>query len=489
MDAIVAAGSLLQSRFGDPILDVVTRLLYADRIRRPFFGMVERSLLSYLETRNDDPTANARIKREHQLTASAVLDTVDRLIARKAISPHLLRVIMGLWGRALGVPATADPAVRHFSESYGCEPPWFIAVSPGRACNLHCPGCYSASDGSQARLPWSVLDRVLEEAKTLWGIKLVVVSGGEPLAYRSEGKGLVDLVEKHHDSLFLMFTNGLLLDDAIVHRLERTGNLTPALSVEGMRESTDRARGEGVFDRVTDAMRRLREAGVPIGISATATRENSEELLSNPFVDFFFDELDAFYGFLFQYMPMGRTCDVEMMPTPEQRLKMWRRSWDIVEKRKVFLIDFWNYGTMVHGCVAAGRSKGYVHIDWNGKVMPCVFAPYSVGNIQDVYAQGGNLNDILEAPFFKAMRRWQEEYRYVGDGSQEKGNWLAPCPVRDHHHRFRRWVEDYQPEPQDAATGLCFPSDGVHDSLVRYGSEMRKLSAPIWSEEYLGRLP
>lgn len=476
---------MLRSRAGDPALDLTCRLLYSGRLRGPIFRLAERGISSFLDTHESEPDVSPRIRREQVLTASAVLDTVERLIARKALSPHLLRVIMGLWGRALMVASGDKPAVRRFRAEHGCEPPWFIAVSPGRACNLRCPGCYSSSDGSQARLPWHILDRLLAEARELWDINLVVISGGEPLAYRSEGKDIIDLVEKHRDCLFLMFTNGLLIDTATARRLERTGNLTPALSVEGMRERTDRARGAGVFDRVVKAMRILGEVGVPIGISATATRHNSEELLSEPFVDLFFDELNVFYGFLFQYMPMGRGSDPGMMPTPAQRLELWRRSWEIVEERKVFLFDFWNYGTIVHGCVAAGRERGYMHVDWSGKVMPCVFAPYAAGNIIDIYERGGTLDDIWEAPFFQAIRDWQREYGYGGGSQGSNGNWLAPCPVRDHHHLFRRWMDEYGPDPQDEATGLCFTQQGLYEEMLAYGAEMRELSAPIWESLYI----
>ncbi len=485
MDTRDLVGKILQTRAGDPILDLTCRLLYIDLLRRPLLQGAERWLASYLGARDREPGASSRINREHLLTASAVLDTVDRLIGRRAMSSHLTRVIMGLWGRALTAPPASKPAVRRFLEEHGCEPPWFIAISPGRACNLRCPGCYSASDGSQARLPWPVLDRVLREAKELWGIHLVVISGGEPLAYRSQGKGVLDLAERHPECLFLMFTNGMLVDAATARRMERMGNLTPALSVEGMKERTDEARGRGVFDRVVEAMRRLGEAGVPVGISATATRFNSEELLSDPFVDFFFEELNAFYGFLFQYMPMGRTSDTAMMPTPEQRLELWRRSWELVETRKVFLFDFWNYGTMIRGCVAAGRERGYLHIDWNGKVMPCVFAPYSAGNIQEIYSKGGTLNDVWAAPFFQAIRNWQREYGYGGGSPCSGSNWLAPCPVRDHHHLFRSLVDEYRPEPQDEASGLCFSGGVPAESLMRYGEEMRRLSDPIWQAEYI----
>jgi MoaA/NifB/PqqE/SkfB family radical SAM enzyme len=312
----------------------------------------------------------------------------------------------------------------------------------------------------------------------------VVISGGEPLAYTSEGKDILDLVEQHPDCLFLMFSNGTLIDDRTARRLEKLGNLTPALSVEGLRERTDESRGQGIFDRVSEAMARLHEVGVPAGISATITRHNMDELLSDPFIDYFFEERGAFYGFLFQYMPMGRNADPGMMPTPRQRLDLWRRSWEIVERRKTFLFDFWNYGTMVHGCVAAGRERGYMHIDWNGKVMPCVFAPYSAGNIQEVYAKGGTLNDIWKTPFFKAIRGWQNDYGYGNGGPRSEGNWMTPCPIRDHYPTFRQWLVKYQPDPMDEPASLALTDASFYDSLHSYGDELRELSQPIWRDNY-----
>jgi hypothetical protein len=182
---------------------------------------------------------------------------------------------------------------------------------------------------------------------------------------------------------------------------------------------------------------------------------------------------------------MGRASDPGRVPTPAQRMQLWRRSWEIVEARKVFLFDFWNYGTMVHGCVAAGRERGYMHVDWNGKVMPCVFAPYSAGNILEIYHRGGTLNDIWESPFFRAIRDWQREYGYGREDPHATGNWLAPCPVRDHHHIFKAWLDEHRPEPQDESSGLCFSDDGICDDLLHYGKEMLELSGPVWETEYL----
>ena len=123
------------------------------------------------------------------------------------------------------------------------------------------------------------------------------------------------------------------------------------------------------------AMGRLRQVGVPFGFSVTVTSRNADEVLSDPFLDFFFDKHGAFYGFFFQYRPIGRTPDLNSMPTPEQRVAFWRRMWQVIEDRKLFVVDMWNHGPLAMGCMSAGREDGYIHVDWNGRVTPCVFIP------------------------------------------------------------------------------------------------------------------
>ena len=79
----------------------------------------------------------------------------------------------------------------------------------------------------------------------------------------------------------LPFQVARLIDDGVAKRMGELGNLSPALSVEGMREKTDARRGDGVFDKVLAAMERLKREGVIYGISLTATRKNAEEMLSD----------------------------------------------------------------------------------------------------------------------------------------------------------------------------------------------------------------
>jgi len=466
---------MLSGRSASWIVNVLMRLAYASWLHRLAFWWLTNRLKS----------GPGKIDSQRKLLYVSILSTVDRLMERRVISPGVAGKSALLWAQALLVPAGKVPAAEDFRRQTGVYPPWFITIGPGHGCNLECKGCYAASASGGNKLDWSTLERVVNEAKALWGIRLVVFSGGEPLFYSSEGKGVLDIVERNPDLLFLMFTNGTLVTEEIAARLSRLGNLTPAFSVEGMRALTDDCRGEGIFDMVIDKIKLVRQVGVPFGVSVSVTRRNYEEILSDQFLELFFNELGAFYAFFFQYLPIGRQPSFELMPTPAQRLNFWHRVWEVVEKRHLFLVDFWNHGPLANGCISAGRASGYVYIDWNGNIMPCVFTPYAAANIHQLYASGGTLNDVWASPFFKAIRDWQVDYGYGGEALSAEGNWLSPCPFRDHYRLFRGWIDKYHPEPEDDSARETLLDKHYYKYMAEYGDKFRELSQKIWEEDYL----
>lgn len=478
---------IFDSRVRSPLLAAANWLLFQDSLRRILFSVAQSSLERTLFPGPGHAASRSRIEQERALVVRAILATVDRLIGRRQLSPRLVRVILELWGRAWFASGKGSLKNCSFLEANGCEPPWFLVLSPGNACDLRCPGCYADATGAApVHLPWVILDRVMAEAKAFWGTPLFVFSGGEPLLYQSEGRGVLDAVENHPDSLFLMFTNGSRIDESVARRLERLGNLTPAISVEGLEATTDKRRGKGRFARTLEAMSFLRQAGVPFGISVTVTTSNMEEILSDRFLDFFFFEQGAFYGFLFHYMPIGRGASLNWMPTPTQRMELWRRTWEAIDTKRIFLFDFWNHGPMVGGCLSAGRQGGYLYIDWEGRVMPCVFAPYAVARLEEVYARGETLEDVWKTPFLQAIRDWQRRYGYQGDlVPNREGNWLRPCPIRDHYPLFREWLDRFRPEPENEAAREAWESSAYLEGLSAYGRELQKISEEIWREVYV----
>jgi hypothetical protein len=284
----------------------------------------------------------------------------------------------------------------------------------------------------------------------------------------------------------MVYTNGTLIDEQTAARIAEAGNLTPVISVEGFEARTDERRGRGAFQRILVALDNLRRARVLFGVSLTATRYNAEELLSDEFIDFLFEQQQSVYGWVFQYLPIGRGYALESLPTPEQRLWMWGRIWQIIRERKILLADFWNCGTVSLGCIAAAVYGGYFYIDWNGKVMPCVFVPYAAANIREIYRAGGTLDDIVDLPYFQAIRRWQWEYGLGKEQPAEHSNWLLPCSFRDHYGMARELIDRYRPEPENESAAAALSDLGYREGMLEYNRRLHEQFDPVWEKEYLG---
>lgn len=292
------------------------------------------------------------------------------------------------------------------------------------------------------------------------------------------------MVEKYPENFFMFYTNGTLITKEIARRMADLGNVTPAVSVEGFEKETDARRGKGVFKKIMQAFEYLREYGVPFGISVTPTRHNAELLVSDEFLDFYFEKQKATYGWLFQYMPIGDKYTLDLMITPEQRLKLFKREREILWEKKLFYPDFWNSGVLATGCIASGREGGYLYIDWNGIVTPCAFYPYSPVNILESYKDGKNLNDVYNQPFFEAVRKWQDKYGYKRPPA-EVGNYIMGCPIRDHHKTAIELVKKYNAQPEDEYAKQALEDEEYNKGLIEFDEKLKKLLDPYWKNIYL----
>lgn len=57
------------------------------------------------------------------------------------------------------------------------------------------------------------------------------------------------------------------MDDAFCEEMVRVGNMSLSLSVEGFENENDGRRGEGIFNKVLEAMDRLKAHGLIFGTS------------------------------------------------------------------------------------------------------------------------------------------------------------------------------------------------------------------------------
>jgi MoaA/NifB/PqqE/SkfB family radical SAM enzyme len=342
----------------------------------------------------------------------------------------------------------------------GFRPPMFLVISPTMRCNLRCPGCYAGEYEQHQGLPTELVDRVIREAKAM-GTYFITMSGGE-IFTRPD---MFDIWKEHDDVFFQLYTNGTLIDERMAKRLEECGNVAPMISLEGFREITDERRGPGTFDAVMAAMDALREAGVMFGTSFTQTRHNVEQIASDEMLDLLVEK-GALVAWYFQYIPIGREPQVDLMPTPQQRDWLRRRVLEARREKPIFIGDFWNDGYYVEGCIAAGRE--YLHINANGDVEPCVFCHFAVDNIRDK-----PLKEVLNSGFMKTIRA-RQPYRE---------NMLTPCMLVDEPTVLREAVVRHGAHPtHPGAETLVTELKGQIDEYAR---QYRAIADDVWEKEYV----
>ncbi|MGA2172366.1 MAG: radical SAM/SPASM domain-containing protein [Sedimentisphaerales bacterium] len=441
----------------------------------------------YRNTVNDASEDLRPVQEKRYQFLSAMLHCVVRNIDKGYVSRDISRRIIDVLVRNnfTREGQSCDEAVGKYKEKYGEEPPTFIVLSPTQKCNLKCIGCYASSGAdTSATIPYQYVDRIIGEVHDCFGSRFITISGGEPLMYRSGDKTLFDIFEKYSDMFFMMYTNGTLISDRIAERLAKCANVTPAVSVEGFEEHTDSRRGEDTHRKILDAFERLRNAGVPFGVSVTATSRNTDVLLNDKFYEFYFEQQGASYMWQFQLMPIGRGKDeIDLMVAPERRLELFRKWEQLLGEKKYCIADFWNSGMLSRGCIAYGRGGGYFYIDWHGNVTPCAFIPYYVDNIYELYRNGKSLVDALFSEFMKNGRKWQREYGL--SNRKHPQNWLMPCSIRDHYEVFRNSVLPKQVMPEDEKAREALQSPEYMGVLTNYDKQLRRLTEKIWQSEYL----
>ena len=168
----------------------------------------------------------------------------------------------------------------------------------------------------------------------------------------------------------------------------------------------------------------LRSHKLPFGISCCWTRANADTVATEENIDWMIDK-GALFCWYFHFMPVGRAATAELIPTPEQREKMYRFVREMREKKPLFTLDFQNDGEYVGGCIAGGRR--YLHINAAGDVEPCVFIHYSNVNIHDV-----SLLDALGSPIF--MKYYE--------GQPFNANHLKPCPMLENPDTLPKLVAE-----------------------------------------------
>ena len=286
------------------------------------------------------------------------------------------------------------------------QPPFMVSYSITTKCNLKCKHCYSDSveQPSPGELSTKEAFRLMDDLSG-WGIGLLIIDGGEPLCRED----LLDVV-KYASSKGIRTTigsNGTLIDEAMARKMLEAGVMSVAISVDAADARThDSFRGmSGAFEQTLKGIEACRATGLPFQFNMVIRKENLSQLedMLCLAVDY-----GANAAEFFDLVAAGRAkqeCREQVLSLDERKRVMERlaeaqENYPIVirvpacpmyplllqEKRiqprhfpAQMLQRVPYYG---RGC-AAGMPMGYVMVQSNGEVNPCMLLQVKLGNIRE----------------------------------------------------------------------------------------------------------
>ncbi|PTN08234.1 radical SAM protein [Mangrovibacterium marinum] len=271
--------------------------------------------------------------------------------------------------------------------------PAFIMISITESCNLACSGCWVTTTGKQSLSP-EQLDGIISQSKRK-GSYFFGILGGEPLLY----KGLLEIMEKHSDCYFQLFTNGTLITEELALRFKKMGNITPLISIEGLKQESDERRGRNdVFEKTLAGVRACRKAKLIIGAAASICKSNFNDLVNREHLERLAAE-GIHYFWYYIYRPVGPNPNVANALDEDEILDLRRF---IVEQRKnapLLLIDtYWDDKGNALCPAATGMSH---HIAPSGAVEFCPpiqmakdFINEDASNLVDLFRQSEFLDQF-----------------------------------------------------------------------------------------------
>lgn len=292
--------------------------------------------------------------------------------------------------------STSEKRRRQVKESEGLDVPPFLISSISTTCNLHCKGCYArkngiATDHSAPTMSAEQWRKIFEESASI-GINFSIIAGGEPLMRRD----VLEQIATVEDMVFPVFTNGTLINDSYLEFFKEHMNMIPVMSLEGNATITDDRRGEGVYRRVMETMRRLKEAKLFFGTSITVTTENWQKVTSEAFVDEL-RSLGCKIVFYVEYVPVD--AGTEHLAFDDSNVDTLLSTYDRIREKydDIIMLSFPGDEQVLGGCLAAGR--GFFHIAPDGKAEPCPFSPFSDCKVTDL-----GVKEALRSPLFRKLK-------------------------------------------------------------------------------------
>ena len=324
--------------------------------------------------------------------------------------------------------------------STSVDTPFLVALNLTKRCNLACAHCYldaaTLKGGTSGELTTDEVKLVLDDIAALSSECMVVLTGGEPLIRRD-----IETLSAYARELGLMVvigTNGILLDEKRVRRLQTAGVAGVGISVDSLvPEKHDAFRGKlGGWAKTMAAIDACRKLDMAFQIHFSVTEDTAGEI--DDMIGFARD-VGAMVLNVFFLVCTGRgekytgispqSYDrvlrrVVQAAHDEDRLMVRAKCAPHFKRMAMELDPDWPitaaHGYEAGGCLAATR---YARVTPEGEVTACPYIETSVGSVREQgFAQLWH-----DAPMFQQMRQPKLEGRC---GACEYSKLCGGCRAR-----------------------------------------------------------
>jgi len=285
-------------------------------------------------------------------------------------------------------------------------PPVMVSYSITRKCNLKCKHCYSdsldqaAPDELSTEEAFYLIDDLAE-----WGIGFLVIDGGEPLC-RDDLLAVVKYASSKGIQTGIG-SNGTLIDRVRAKKMVEVGMQSAAISIDGSDAQThDSFRGvSGAWEQALKGIEACHDAGLPFQFNTVIRKETLSQLDDILHMAVYHGANAAEFFDLVAVGRAKRECPEQVLSHDERK---WAMEWLaqaqedcpilirvpacpmyplLLQERHIkpkhfpaeMLKRVPYYG---RGC-AAGMPRGYVMVQANGEVNPCMLLQVNLGNIRE----------------------------------------------------------------------------------------------------------
>lgn len=260
--------------------------------------------------------------------------------------------------------------------------PLQVQITLTNRCNIECGYCYAQYPNREHKdLTTPQMLKLIDELAIL-GTRRINLVGGEPLL-RKDIALLVDHIKSKKIQV-VMTTNGYLIPQKL-ETVKKLDLLT--VSLDGDKESNDKNRAEGCYDKAMEGISLAKQNGIPLQVSCVITKNNLDSIL---YVLQKGKEIGFSVGFttLIAQTVDGKKVVPPYMPTDQEYRDIFAKiiGWKeegypvLFSKQTLEYTKNWKYGFEIDKIIGKEPEFDYIEcnagkyfalVDVNGDVYPC----------------------------------------------------------------------------------------------------------------------